>query len=168
MRFFLRNAAIDDLAANEGTPTLARAFPLKRSSSRKRRRADAALEAPKRAALCRRNRSVSDARNDRRRRRSSRVQHALPELSLGKTGDNRLGPSLHNIVGAKAGQAKGFANYSGGLTDDITWDEATLDKFIADPKSIASNTTMTPFAGIADAEQRKLIIDYLKTQNKAS
>lgn len=85
-----------------------------------------------------------------------------------KPEDNRLGPSLHNIVGAKAGQAKGFANYSGGLTDDITWDEATLDKFIADPKSIASNTTMTPFAGIADAEQRKLIIDYLKTQNKAS
>ncbi|MBN8913218.1 MAG: hypothetical protein J0H65_14405 [Rhizobiales bacterium] len=67
-----------------------------------------------------------------------------------------------------AGQAKGFANYSGGLTDDITWDEATLDKFIADPKSLASNTTMTPFAGIPDAAQRKLIIDYLKTQNKDS
>ena len=85
-----------------------------------------------------------------------------------KPDDNRLGPSLHNIVGAKAGQAKGFANYSGGLTDDITWDEATLDKFIADPKSIASNTTMTPFAGLPDAAQRKLIIDYLKTQNKDS
>lgn len=85
-----------------------------------------------------------------------------------KPDDHRLGPSLHNIFGAKAGQAKGFANYSGGLTEDITWDEATLDKFIADPKSIASNTTMTPFAGIPDAEQRKLIIDYLKTQSKES
>ena len=42
-----------------------------------------------------------------------------------KPDDNRLGPSLHNIVGAKAGQAKGFASFSGGLTDDITWDEAT-------------------------------------------
>lgn len=84
-----------------------------------------------------------------------------------KPDDNRLGPSLHNIVGAKAGQAKGFANYSGGLTEDITWDEATLDKFIADPKSIASNTTMTPFAGIPDADQRKLIIEYLKTQNES-
>ena len=85
-----------------------------------------------------------------------------------KPDDNRLGPSLHNIVGAKAGQAKGFGNYSGGLTESITWDEATLDKFIADPKSIASNTTMTPFAGIPDAAQRKLIIDYLKTQSKDS
>ena len=78
--------------------------------------------------------------------------------------DNRLGPSLHGIFGAKAGQAKGFANYSGQLTADMTWDEATLDKFIENPSAIASNTTMKPFAGIPDAAQRKLIIDYLKTQ----
>lgn len=85
-----------------------------------------------------------------------------------KPDDNRLGPTLHNIFGAPAGQAKDFPNYSGSLTPDITWDEATLDKFIADPKSIASNTTMTPFAGIQDTEQRKLIIDYLKSQSKDS
>lgn len=85
-----------------------------------------------------------------------------------KPDDNRLGPTLHGIFGKQAGQAKDFANYSGGLTSDITWDEATLDKFIADPKSLASNTTMTPFAGIPDAAQRKLIIDYLKTQNEDS
>jgi cytochrome c len=85
-----------------------------------------------------------------------------------KPGDNRLGPTLHDIFGAKAGQDKTFPNYSGGLTADITWDEATLDKFIADPKSVASNTTMTPFAGIQDTEQRKLIIDYLKTQREGT
>ena|SRR5688572_13078050 len=85
-----------------------------------------------------------------------------------KPDDNRLGPTLHNIFGAQAGQAKGFANYSGSLTSEITWDEATLDKFITDPKSLASNTTMTPFAGIQDAEQRKLIIDYLKAQSEKS
>jgi cytochrome c len=85
-----------------------------------------------------------------------------------KPDDNRLGPTLHNIFGAKAGQAKNFPNYSGSLTSDITWDEQTLDKFIADPKSLASNTTMTPFAGIQDAEQRKLIIDYLKAQREES
>ncbi len=82
-----------------------------------------------------------------------------------KPDDNRLGPTLHGIFGKPAGQAKGFANYSGGLTKDIIWDEATLDKFIENPKSIASNTTMTPFAGIPDPEQRKLIIEYLKSQS---
>ena len=84
-----------------------------------------------------------------------------------KPDDHRLGPSLHGIFGAPAGQAKGFANYSGGLTSSITWDEATLDKFITDPKSLASNTTMTPFGGVQEPEQRKLIIDYLKAESAA-
>lgn len=80
-------------------------------------------------------------------------------------GDNRLGPSLHGIVGAKAGQVKGFNGYSGGLTADMTWDEATLDKFITDATAMVSNTTMKPFGGVPDPEQRKLIIDFLKTKS---
>ncbi|MES1179787.1 MAG: cytochrome C, partial [Hyphomicrobium sp.] len=44
-----------------------------------------------------------------------------------KPGDNRLGPSLHGVYGSPAGQVKGFGNYSGGLTPDMKWDEATLD-----------------------------------------
>lgn len=85
-----------------------------------------------------------------------------------KEGDNRLGPSLHNIFGSPAGQVEGFGNYSGGLTSEIVWDEDTLDKFITNPQAIASNTTMTPFAGIEDAEIRKQIIDYLKEQKEGS
>lgn len=81
-----------------------------------------------------------------------------------KPEDNRLGPTLHGIHGAKAGQVKGFGNYSGQLNEQITWDDATLDKFLANPASIAANTTMKPFGGIAEADQRKLIIDYLKAQ----
>jgi cytochrome c len=79
-----------------------------------------------------------------------------------KPGDNRLGPALHGVFGKPAGQVQGFANYSGGLTSDIKWDEATLDKFITDPTAMVSDTTMKPFPGVRDAEQRKLIIDYLK------
>ncbi len=84
-----------------------------------------------------------------------------------KPGDNRLGPSLHGIFGAKAGQVAGFGAYSGSLTPDVTWDEATLDKFITNPDSIASSTTMKPFPGVADAEERKKIIEFLKA-GKAS
>lgn len=80
-------------------------------------------------------------------------------------GDNRLGPTLHGIVGAKAGQVKGFNGYSGGLTADTTWDDATLDKFIENPTALVSNTTMKPFGGVPDAEQRKLIIDFLKSKS---
>jgi cytochrome c len=81
-----------------------------------------------------------------------------------KPDDNRLGPSLHGIYGAPAGQVKGFANYSGGLDSTTVWDEATLDRFISNLTAMVSNTTMKPFAGVADPEQRKLIIEFLKTK----
>jgi len=77
-----------------------------------------------------------------------------------KQGDNRLAPSLYGIVGKKAGQVEGFKGYSGGL-EGITWDEATLDKFIADPASVASNTNMI-YPPVTDAAERKKIIEFLK------
>lgn len=80
-----------------------------------------------------------------------------------KADDNRLGPNLHQIVGRKSGAASGF-NYSPSLKGGaITWDEATLDKFIANPDSVASGNTMKPFTGISDAGVRKQIIEFLKT-----
>jgi cytochrome c len=48
-----------------------------------------------------------------------------------KEGDNRLGPSLHNIYGSKAGASSGYSNYSQGLASSgITWDEANLNRFL--------------------------------------
>jgi cytochrome c len=78
-----------------------------------------------------------------------------------RKGDNRLGPSLYGIVGAKAGQVKGYNAYSGNLTGFI-WDEARLDKFIANPASVSLNTNMN-FPPVADTAQRKKIIEFLKS-----
>jgi cytochrome c len=80
-----------------------------------------------------------------------------------KEGDNRLGPSLSHIVGKKAGAQSGFANYSQAMkTAGITWDEQTLDRFIANPESVVPNNNMKPFKGVPDAAARKAIIEYLK------
>jgi cytochrome c len=80
-----------------------------------------------------------------------------------KKGDNRLGPNLHGIIGRKAGAAAGFT-YSPSLENsNITWDEHTLDKFIANPESIAPGNNMKPFTGIADASTREEIIEFLKS-----
>jgi cytochrome c len=80
-----------------------------------------------------------------------------------KEGDNRLGPNLHGIVGRKAGSVSGF-NYSGSMKSaGITWDEATLEKFITNPDSVVQNNNMKPFTGISDAATRKGIIDFLKS-----
>jgi cytochrome c len=80
-----------------------------------------------------------------------------------KAGDNRLGPSLHGIVGRKAGTLEGFAFSPSMKASGITWDEANLDKFISDPNAVVSGNKMQPFGGIADAGERKKIIDYLGT-----
>lgn len=84
-----------------------------------------------------------------------------------KAGDNRLGPSLHNIHGAKAGAASGYANYSQSLTSSgITWDDATLDKFIANPDQVVANNNMKPYKGIGDEAVRKAIIAFLKSKSE--
>lgn len=78
-------------------------------------------------------------------------------------GDNRLGPSLHGIVGQEAGKVGGFAAYSGSLKG-FTWDEATLDKFIASPASVAPNTSMI-YPPVDDPAQRQAIIAFIKAKS---
>jgi cytochrome c len=80
-----------------------------------------------------------------------------------KEGDNRLGPSLHGVVGRKSGTLEGFAFSPAMKSANITWDEQTLDQFIANPDHVVSGNAMKPFTGISDAKQRGEIIAYLKT-----
>ena len=80
-----------------------------------------------------------------------------------KPNDNRLGPTLHGVVGRKAGSVEGFAFSPAMKGSGVTWDAATLDKFISDPNQVVSGNKMQPFGGIADAGERKKIVDYLGT-----
>jgi cytochrome c len=82
-----------------------------------------------------------------------------------KPGDNRLGPALGGIVGAKAGTRPGYTNYSQAMKSaGITWDEQTLDRFIANPEEVVPNNNMKPYKGVPDAAVRKSIIEYLKSE----
>lgn len=75
---------------------------------------------------------------------------------------NLVGPSLFDIVGRKAGTERGF-NYSTAMkTSGLTWNEASLDTFIASPQATVHGTKM-PYAGLKDAKRRHALIDYLKT-----
>ncbi len=79
-----------------------------------------------------------------------------------RKGDNRLGPSLYGILGANAGQVEGYRAYSGSIAG-FRWDEATLDKFIANPRSLAPSTNMN-YPPVGDPAERAKIIHFLKTQ----
>ena len=77
-------------------------------------------------------------------------------------GKNRVGPSLFGVVGRKSGGVDGFHYSDANKNSGLTWDQATLDKYLADPRGTVSGTTMT-YAGVKSDEQRRDIIAYLTT-----
>lgn len=78
------------------------------------------------------------------------------------TAANGVGPGLLGIVGRKSAAAPGF-RYSPALKRaNLTWDEKTLDAYVADPQKAVPGNLM-PFSGIADAKQRADLIAYLNT-----
>ena len=82
-----------------------------------------------------------------------------------KADDHRLGPSLHDIVGREAGSAPNY-NYSSAMADaGLVWDEATLDRFIANPQAVVPCNNMKPFSGISSAEERAKIVAHLKAES---
>jgi cytochrome c len=77
-------------------------------------------------------------------------------------GKNVVGPSLFGIVGRKSGQIEGFHYSAANKSANLTWDEATLDKYLTNPKGVVPGTTMT-FAGVRDDTKRADLIAYLAT-----
>ena len=78
------------------------------------------------------------------------------------------GPTLHAIVGRPIAAEPGF-NYSPALrrlaAERGRWTPELLDLFLADPAAVAPGTEMG-FAGIADAEDRRVIIDWLGSRTQ--
>ncbi len=78
-----------------------------------------------------------------------------------REGDNRLGPNLYKIIGRRAGSLPKY-NYSSAMKDaDFVWDEAKLTRFIANPDEIVPGNKMLPYGGLASAEDRKRVVDFL-------
>jgi cytochrome c len=79
-------------------------------------------------------------------------------------GDNRLGPTLHGIVGREAGSLPDYAFSPALVGSGIVWDEANLDRFIENPDALVRGNNMKPYTGITSAEDRAAIIAYLAGQ----
>lgn len=81
--------------------------------------------------------------------------------SVAADGKNKNGPRLYRIFGTAAGGVAGF-KYSPALTaSGLRWDEATLDRWITNPKALAPGNKMK-FGGEKDAARRAEIIAWLK------
>ena len=78
-----------------------------------------------------------------------------------REGDNRLGPNLYRIVGRKAGSLQNYGYSSAMKGADFVWDEAKLDRFIANPEQTVPGNNMKPFSGLASADDRDKVIAFL-------
>ena len=81
---------------------------------------------------------------------------------------NRVGPPLWGVFGKPAGWVEGYQYSEAHLSkaDSIVWDEATLDAYLQDPKSLIPGNKMAyPVAGmpVMKDKQRKNVIEFLKS-----
>src|SRR5215471_8959399 len=77
-----------------------------------------------------------------------------------EAGKNKIGPSLFGVVGRKSATLEDF-NYSEPMKKfDHTWDDETLDTYLADPRATVPGTKMI-FPGIKDKTERDDVIGYL-------
>jgi cytochrome c len=77
---------------------------------------------------------------------------------------DRTGPRHAGLIGRKVGSIAGF-DYSPALRKagaaGMVWNEATLNKFLANPTGFLPGTRMG-YAGIKDAQERADLIAYLE------
>jgi cytochrome c2 len=76
-------------------------------------------------------------------------------------GKNLIGPSLAGIFGTKAGDVPGYTFSTAMKDSGLTWDEATLDRFLKSPREIVPGTKMT-YPGLKDDAGRADVIAYIK------
>jgi cytochrome c len=79
-----------------------------------------------------------------------------------KNGGDSIGPNLYGVVGRKAATKPGYS-YSAALKKlGVTWDEASLTKWVSGPGRMAPGTKMT-FAGLSSKKQQADVVAYLST-----
>ncbi|TPG38302.1 cytochrome c family protein [Sphingomonas koreensis] len=76
-------------------------------------------------------------------------------------GVNKIGPSLHGVVGRKAGIIPGYSYSDANKNSGITWTPEKLFQYLENPQRVVPGTKMT-FVGFPDPQKRADVIAYLK------
>jgi cytochrome c len=79
---------------------------------------------------------------------------------IGEGAKNFVGPELNGIIGRKTGSAPDFNYSEANKSSGITWDEASLNEFLTNPKAKIPGTKMI-FAGLPKEGDRENVIAYL-------
>jgi cytochrome c len=84
-----------------------------------------------------------------------------PCHSIGEDAANKVGPILNGLDGRKAGVVEGFNYSDANKNSGITWNEASIEEYIKDPRAKVPGTKMV-FAGIKNDKELKDLWGYLK------
>ncbi len=74
---------------------------------------------------------------------------------------NKVGPTLHGVIGRKAGTVEGFKYSEAMVNSGITWDVTTLTAYLKDPKGYVPGNKMA-FAGLKKDEEVVDVIAYIQ------
>lgn len=78
-------------------------------------------------------------------------------------GKNKLGPSLHGVVGRHSASLQGYSYSDAMKKADKTWDDQTLNTYLTNPRELVPGTKMI-FVGLKSEEERQNVIAFLETQ----
>jgi cytochrome c len=81
--------------------------------------------------------------------------------SIGEGATNKIGPELNGLDGRKAGSVAGFSYSDANKNSGITWNEASFQEYITDPRAKIPGTIMT-FAGIKNEKEISDLWSYVK------
>jgi len=105
-------------------------------------------------ALIAQAQGVGDAQRGTQVFAQCKICHSL------EAGKNMVGPSLHGLIGRKAGSVPGFAYSPAMKNSNVTWNNDTLSKYLTDPKAFIPGDKMA-FTGIKDPSKLGDLLAYL-------
>lgn len=79
-------------------------------------------------------------------------------------GVTRLGPTLHGVVGRRAGAVAGFSYSATYAAGQVVWTPEVLDQYLKDPKTYMPGSRMN-FVGIRNEAERADVVAYLESLN---
>ena len=79
---------------------------------------------------------------------------------IGRGARSATGPILQGLANRKAGTLPSYPFSPAMQASGLTWDAATLDRFIAAPQAVVPGTRMI-YAGMDDVERRKALVEFI-------
>ncbi len=106
--------------------------------------------------------SAPDLAKGKRQFAKCKVCHTLAQGER-----NKIGPNLYGVLDRPAASVQGF-KYSAALkASALTWDEATLDQWLQNPRQTVPGTSMS-FVGVRDDKARRDLLAYVIEQTASA